>query len=73
MNINVVFIKVYHNYIIQGKGDSSKIFWSTARVQTDRRADQSTDGIDDITNHVIWYLGTFSFRCCSQAVEALVP
>ncbi len=32
-----------------------------------------TDGIDNVTNRVIWHLGTFSFSCCSQAAEAVVP
>ncbi len=32
-----------------------------------------TGGIENVTNHVTWYLGTFAFGGCCQAVEAVVP
>ena len=26
-----------------------------------------TDGVDSVASHAIWYLGTFSFSCCSSS------
>ncbi len=78
MNINAMLIKIYHSFIIQDKEDSSRIFellqaFKPIAVLIQTLLITRTDGIDNVRNHVIWYLGAFPFSCCSQAVEALVP
>ena len=68
---------INQSFIIQGKEDNSRIFrlsqaFKPITVLVEPLLITRTDGIDNVTNHFIWYLGAFSFSFCSQAIEALV-
>ena len=76
MIIDTMFIKTYLSFIVKLKKTSVEFFellqvFKLMTVPVQALLITRTDGIANITNydHFIWYLGAFSFNCCSQLID----